>query len=69
MEGGAAHSNTQGKENEPIDSLLGYRANARREEDRSGIKETEDVTWGLRGPQVLLKYEEIKGIAHKGMGI
>jgi len=33
LEGGAAHSNTQGKEDESIDSLLGYRVNTNTERE------------------------------------
>ena len=63
---GAAHSNTQEKEKESIDSLLGYREDTEGEEGRSGTKETEDVTWGPRDSQVLPKYEEIKGPPLRG---
>ena len=52
---GAAHSNTPEKGNGSIDSLLGYRGDTEGKE--KGTKETEDVTWGPRDPQVLLKYE------------
>jgi len=38
LEGGAAHSNTQGKGNESIDSLLGYREDTEGEGGRSGTK-------------------------------
>ena len=62
----AAHSNTQEKENESIDSLLGYRANTGGEEGGSGTKETEDVTWGPRDSQVSPKYEGIKGSPLRG---
>ena len=49
-----------------IDSFLGYREDTGGEEGRSGTKETEDVTWGPRDPQGLLKYGRNKGIAPKG---
>ena len=52
-----------------IDSLLGYRENTEGEGSRDETRETKDVTWGPRDPQVLLKYEEIKGTALKGMGV
>jgi len=59
---GAAHSNTQGKRTELIDSLLGCRENTR----ERGTKETEDVTWGPRDSQALFKYEEIRGSPLRG---
>jgi len=61
-----AHSNTQGKKNELIDRLLDCGEGTEGKGDRSGVKETEDVTWGPRDSQVLPKYEEIKGPPLRG---
>ena len=69
IERGAALSNTRGKRNELRDSLYDCRESTKGKRGESEIEETEDVTWGPGDPQVLLKYEEIKGIALKGMGV
>ena len=63
---GAAHSNMQEKRDKSKDSFLDCRESTERRGDKSETGETEDVTWGPRDSQVLLKYEEIKGIVHKG---
>jgi len=67
--GGAAHSNTQKKRDKSRDNFLDCRESTEGERGESGTGETEDVTWGPRDSQVLLKIRKIKGIAHKGTGV
>ena len=61
----AAHSNAQRRRNGSKYGLLGHRESTG-ERGQRGKQETEDVTWGPRDSQALLKYEEIKRITLKG---
>src|SRR5712672_394996 len=57
VEGGAAHSNTQGEWGQVIE-IVSSQGN--------GTKGTEDVTWSPRDLQVLLKYQRNRRVTLKG---
>src|SRR5712671_6266429 len=65
---GAAHSNTQGKGNESIGNLLGYREGTE-EKGKGETRETKDVTWGSQtSPQVYYKYGPSEGKSESSAG-
>src|SRR5712672_164453 len=66
VEGGAAHSNTQGEWGQVIEIVSSQGKGTKGKGDGNGTKETEDVTWSPRDLQVLLKYQRNRRVTLKG---